>query len=66
MNKIAVWSSHGVHPRDFTIVEKSAECKSFLVITNMNSDYLFFVERNKKTGMLAANVYVHFGVRIGI
>lgn len=56
-SKIGVWSSHGVHPRDFNIVENGPECKSFLAITNMNSDNLVFVQRNKMTGVLYSTPY---------
>lgn len=55
--KIGEWSSHGVHPRDFNIIENGPDCKSFVAITNMNSDNLVFVERNKVTGVFSSKVF---------
>ncbi len=62
VRNIGVWSSHGVHPRDFNIVENGPDCKSFVAITNMNSDNLVFVERNKKNGLLSRTPYAQMTV----
>lgn len=55
VSKIGEWSSYGVHPRDFIIVERvrvGGMCKSFLAITNRDSDNLVLVERDVATGLL--------------
>lgn len=54
--KIGEWTSHGVHPRDFFIVEKGPGCKSYVAIVNRDSDNLVFVERNTKSGKLSSKV----------
>lgn len=56
LRKIGEWTSHGVHPRDFFIVEKGPGCKSYLAMVNRDSDNLVLVERNTRSGMLSAKV----------
>lgn len=55
--KIGSWSSMGAHPRDFYLLDNGVSCKSFLVIANMNTNNVVFVERSKKTGELASKPY---------
>lgn len=54
--KLGEWSSHGVHPRDFYIIENVQDgmiCVSFLVIVNRDSDNLVLVKRDILTGLLS-------------
>lgn len=54
--KLGEWSSHGVHPRDFNIIENAQEdmdCVSFITIVNRDSDNIVLVKRDPLTGMLS-------------
>lgn len=54
--KLGEWSSHGVHPRDFNIIENVQDgmaCVSFIVIVNRDSNNLVLVKRDALTGMLS-------------
>lgn len=55
LHKIGGWSSLGVHPRDFNIVENVSafgQCKSYLVVANRDSNNVVFLERDRETGLL--------------
>lgn len=63
--KIGEWSSQGVHPRDFYIIEQArflGKCSSFLAIANRDTANVALVERDIDTGKLmdeaAANMTV--------
>ncbi|PXF49931.1 6-phosphogluconolactonase [Gracilariopsis chorda] len=53
--KIGVWSSFGVHARDFYVIEKAVyrhSCVSIIAIVNRDTDNLVLVERDRGSGML--------------
>lgn len=55
LRKLGEWSSLGVHPRDFYLVENMnvhSTCKSYIVVANRDSDMVVFIERNQQTGLL--------------
>lgn len=51
--RIGVWSSEGVHPRDFYLLEG---CASVVAIVNRDSNNLVLVRRDRMTGMLGERV----------
>lgn len=55
LRKLGEWSSLGVHPRDFNLVENidvNFTCRSYVVVANRDSDTVVFIERNQQTGHL--------------
>lgn len=55
IRKIGEWSSRGVHPRDFYIVDNvrvNGECRSYVVVANRDSDNLTFIRRWELSGIL--------------
>lgn len=58
LRRIGVFSSGGVHPRDFFIVEDvkvGSACQSFLAVVNMESNNLVLIRRNVVDGKLIAS-----------
>ncbi|KAI0564146.1 Lactonase [Gracilaria domingensis] len=57
--RLGEWSSFGVHPRDFFVIENVSyrnACVSFVAIVNRDTDNLVFVERERGSGMLRSYV----------
>lgn len=55
LGRIGLFSSGGVHPRDFFIVEDvkvGSACQSFLAVVNMESNNLVLIRRNVVNGKL--------------
>eukprot|EP00737_Agarophyton_chilense_P003202 gb/GEZJ01003721.1/.p1 GENE.gb/GEZJ01003721.1/~~gb/GEZJ01003721.1/.p1 ORF type:complete len:397 (-),score=30.38 gb/GEZJ01003721.1/:255-1445(-) len=53
--KIGMWSTFGVHPRDFNLIEGvrfKGRCTSFIAAVHRDSDSLVLIEREKKWGTL--------------
>ncbi|PXF49218.1 6-phosphogluconolactonase [Gracilariopsis chorda] len=54
-HKIGMWSTFGVHARDFCIIERArfmGRCTSFLASVHRDSDNLVLIERDRGSGML--------------
>lgn len=55
VKKVGEWSSLGVHPRDFNIVENvrvKGSCRSYVIVANRDSNNVVFLRRFRKTGKL--------------
>ncbi|KAI0566096.1 WD40/YVTN repeat-like containing protein [Gracilaria domingensis] len=53
--KIGTWSTFGVHPRDFNLIESARfrdRCVSFAAAVHRDSDSLVLIERSRWTGRL--------------
>ena len=50
VRKVGEWDSHGVHPRDFVLVEDY--CGSWLLVANRDSDNIAVLQRNSRTGKI--------------
>lgn len=65
--KVGVFSAQGVHPRDFSIVERfqdaSGRCGSFLAVVNRDSNHVVFVPRDAKTGVVGDSVRYRLNVK---
>lgn len=65
LEKVGAYSSLGVHPRDFFLVEGFSEgedCVSFLAIANRDSDSVVLVKRDMSTGELASEASYELAV----
>lgn len=52
--RVGVFSSGGVHPRDFFIVENAPDCRSYIAVVNRDSNNLLLFRRSRRTGMIAS------------
>lgn len=55
VEKVGEFSSEGVHPRDFYVVDKvfdGYQCRSFVAVVNRDTDDLVLIERDMNTGTL--------------
>ncbi len=52
--RVGVFSSGGVHPRDFFIIERAPDCHSYIAVVNRDSNNLVLFRRNRWTGVVAA------------
>lgn len=57
--RVGVYSTHGEHPRDFYIVGNGPGCESYVVVSNMNSNNVVAIKRDRKTGVLHDDHQVH-------
>lgn len=51
--RVGEWSSQGVHPRDFTIVESmfvQGACRSYIAVANRDSNNVVFLRRDRRSG----------------
>lgn len=62
-DRIGVYSTGGVHPRDFYIIEKAPDCKSYVAVVNRDSDNLLLFERDTKYGNIKPNVAFSLDVK---
>lgn len=55
LGKVGQWSSHGVHPRDFYIINSvyvNGQCRSYVAVANRDTDNVVFIRRWPTTGTL--------------
>lgn len=53
--RVGQWSTRGVHPRDFYLVENMrvhGQCRSYAAIANRDSDNVVFLRRDSRSGKL--------------
>ena len=61
--KVGEYSTGGMHPRDFAIIENAPDCNSYVVVANRDSDNVVFFKRDRMTGKLASKA--SFTVKVG-
>eukprot|EP00171_Calliarthron_tuberculosum_P017687 IDg17687t1 len=63
LRRIGIWSSQGVHPRDFIIIERAPDCASYIAVANRDSNHIVLIARNRVTGALGSRAVYTFPVR---
>lgn len=64
--RIGAWTTLGVWPRDFYIIENGPRCKSYIAVANRDSDNVVLLERNRQSGRLAYTAAFELQVRTPI
>lgn len=52
-DRVGLFSTHGEHPRDFSIIENGPDCKSYVAVANQNSNNIVLMERDRTTGAIS-------------